>query len=270
MAESTLSIELTDLEAEVGQFLGWGRGLNFGETAWSTNKQKSIDDLVKSGLRSFYFPAPLPGDSSSYDWSFMRPTRQVLLEAAATFATLPDDFAGMEGMVRLVSSGRAAIECKQTNEQKIRQFVFANPNQIGPPEWCAVESVRPSGMTKGTRSRLLVFPTADQAYTLEFQYYFSPDSLSVSFPYPHGGPTHAETIKAACLAKAELYQDNEPGPMAQNFIDRMKASVSLDRRNKGQAFGYNGDPSYNRGGWRPGWRHYEQQSPITFDGVVPG
>lgn len=269
MAESTLSIELTDLEAEVGQFLGWGRGANFSETAWSANKQKSISDLVKSALRSFYFPSPLPGDASSYDWSFMRPTRQVILEAAASAADLPDDFAGMEGAVRLVSSGRAACEIKQTNEQVIRQRIFEVPDRTGAPDLCAVEAIKPSGQTKGTRYRLLVYPIADQAYTLEFQYYFAPDSLSVSFPYPHGGATHAETIKAACLAKAELYQDNEPGPMAANFLDRMRASVSLDRRNKGQSFGYNGDPSYNRGGWRPGWRHYEQQNPITFDGVTP-
>ena len=35
------------------------------------------------------------------------------------------------------------------------------------------------------------------------------------------------------MAAAELHQDNQPGPMAQLFIQRMQASISLDRRNKG-------------------------------------
>lgn len=270
MAESTLSLSLTDLEAEVGFFLGWGRGVNFGETAWTTTKQQGITNCVKSGLRAFYFPSPLPSETESYDWSFMRPIRQVLLASQLRYADMPDDFGGLEGDIRLIDSGRRAIPIQITNDQQISQRFFAYPTQTGVPEMVSIQSDGRTSQTKGNRSRLYVFPMADQDYTLEFQYYFLPDSLTVSFPYPHGGTVHAETILAACIAKAELYQDNQLGPMAANFLDQMKKSVSLDRRNKAQTLGYNSDPGYNRGRFPYGYRHYDSVNPITYGGVVPG
>ncbi len=270
MAESTLSLTNVELEAEVGFFLGWGRGASFDETAWTDRKQKSITDCVKSGIRMFYFPSPLPGDDASYDWSFMRPTKQIKLLAGASSQELPDDYGGLEGDVRLVQSNRYALPIKQTNEQIISQRYFAYPTMTGQPEMCAIRTGSTTGPTKGQRSTLLLFPIADQDYTLEFQYYFLPDSLSVSFPYALGGTTHSETIKAAVKAAAELHQDNEQGPMWALFMDRMKASISLDRRNKAQTLGYNSDPGYNRGMRQYGQRYYDQSQPITYGGVNPG
>lgn len=271
MAESTLALSLTELEAEVGFYLGWGRGSNYSETAWSTRQQQGITDIIKSGLRSFYFPAPLPGESSSYDWSFLRPTRQATLESARNTVDLPDDFGGLEGTVFLVSSTSRPVEIQVTSEANVARQYAVTPSQTGTPLMIAIRNLTQTTQTRGSRSQLYVFPTADSTYTLEFRYYLLPDALVTTFPYPQGGTMHAETIRAACKAAAELHQDGQPGPMQANFIDRMRASVSLDRRTKGQNFGVVTDPGYNRSYSRyPGWRHYEQGNAITYDGANPG
>ena len=269
MSESTLNLTSTQLQAEVGFFLGFGRGSAFNEPAWSARQQQGITDCVNSGLRMFYFPTPLPGETSSYDWSFMRPTRQVAMQTGVRVVPLPDDFGGLEGDLFLVNSTNAFIQVKQTNEGEINAKYFAYPSMSGQPIMFAVQQPSTMGAAKSQRAQLYIFPESDQAYTLQFQYYFLPDSLSVSFPYALGGTTHAETIKAAVKAAAELHQDNQPGPMAQLFIQRMQASISLDRRNKGQTFGMNNDPGYNRGQYT-GRLLGNIQVPITFYGSSPG
>ncbi len=256
MPESTLNLTFSELEAEAGYFLGYGRGTNYSDTAWSTRQQKDVTDCVNAGLRGFYY--------CGYDWSFMRPIRQLLLEANANFTLLPDDFGGIEGQVRLVGSGRAGIPISITNEPAIAQKYFESPDRTGATEYCAVRWAPAAGQKAG-RANLYVFPAADQAYTLEVQYYFMADKLSTSFPYAHGGSVHAETIKASVLERAEVLKNNEQGPMAANFAAWMQRSQELDRRNKPQTLGYNGDPSYNQSQWPVGWRHWEQGVPVTWD-----
>lgn len=249
--------------------MGFGRGANFGESAWTPRQTADINESVKSGLRMFYFPTPLPGDIAAYDWSFIRPTRQVTFISGDNSVALPDDFGGLEGEVRFVDSNRYCVGVKQTNENVVANWHTRFPDVTGVPQYCAIRQPSTTGVYRGQRANLYIYPVADQDYTLEFQMYLNPDCLSASFPYALGGATHAETIKAACKAAAEIYKDNERGPMYEQFIDRMRASVSLDRRNKAQTFGYNGDVGYNRN--RPyGWdRHQDQYGTITVNGQQP-
>lgn len=270
MAESTLSLTNQELEAEVGHFAGFGRGANYGEPAWSTRNQLTITNCVKAGLRMFYFPTAVPGDMASYDWSFIRPTRQVTFITGDTSVALPDDFGGLEGDVRYVDSGRWCRDIKQTNENRVAEMLTRWPDVVGLPEYCAVRQNSTTGVYRGQRATLLLYPKADQDYTLEFQMYLNPDCLSASFPYALGGATHSETIKAACKAVYERDEENvQNGPQFQYFVERMRASVSLDRRNKGQTFGVNNDPGYNRQRWN-GRYLGNTQIPITWAGQDPG
>lgn len=267
MPEPTLSLTNSELEAEVGFFLGLGRGTNYGETAWSARNQLSITNAVKSGLRMFYYPSVLPGDASSYSWSFIRPVRQVTLISGDQSVDLPDDFGGIEGSVHFVNSGRQNCVCPVTNEQRIMRMYAEAPSVTGQPQYCAVRTPSTTSATKGQRSNLYVYPLADEDYTLEFEMYLNPNALSASFPYALGGTTHIETIRAAVKAAAERDINNiQNGPQYAHFLERLRASVSLDRRCKAQTIGYNGDPGYNRS--RYGDRS-NIQVPITYDGVSP-
>lgn len=256
MPESTLSQTFSELEAEAGYFLGYGRGAVYSESAWSDRQQKDVTDSVNDGIKWFYF--------CGYDWSFMRPIRQITLEEASSYARLPDDFGGIEGKVRLVDSDRTGIPIEVTNEQTVAQCFFERPDQTGAPQKCAVRWLPAAGL-KGSRANLYFFPAADQSYTVEVQYYFLPEKLTTSFPYAHGGAVHSDTIKSAVLAAAEIRKDNMRGPMWENFQYRLNISQDLDRRNKPQTLGYNGDPSYNMGRYPVGWRHYQPGSLVEWD-----
>lgn len=267
MPESTLSLTYSELQAETGFYLGFGRGSDFSDTAWTTRQTLAINNAVKAGIRMFYFPAALPGDSASHDWSFMRPTRTITFIDGASSADLPDDFGGMEGEVQIVNANRTFTSVPQTNEQRLNELYARFPDVTGQPQYCAVRQPSTTSLNKGQRSNLYVYPLADQDYTLQIQYYILPDALSTTFPYALGGATHAETIKAACLAAAEMDQNNERGIRYEQFVERMRASVSLDRRNKAQTLGYNADRGYNQ---RRYYGHLDNiDGVVTVNGVTP-
>lgn len=250
MAESTLAIPWTELQARVGAFLGWGRGLLvYGDEAWTPFKQFEIDGAVGSGLRQFYYPPPMDGRDSSYDWSFLKPVATIGFQAATSAVPLPDDFGGFEGPITILVTKQTSqpwrIELR--NEGMIREMYSRTPQMSGPPLYAAQQALKGTTATQGQRFQLFVFPLADQYYTLQFQYYINPDFLNGAFPYAYGGPVHAETILESCLAIAEARQDDASSVHAARFAERLAASISMDRRNKPHGLGYNRDCSDQRG-----------------------
>src|SRR5579883_1202325 len=104
MAESSLAIVWQELQARVGLFIGWGRGAAYGDAAWSAQQQFEIDGHVASGLRRFYFPEPLPGETVPHKWSFLRPTAKLDLPQGAQSIPLPDDYGGFEGQITVLTT----------------------------------------------------------------------------------------------------------------------------------------------------------------------
>ena len=76
MSESGLSIGWLELQAEVGDFLGYGRTI----ANWSTPQTTKVGVLVQAGVRRVVYP---PG-SNGYKWSFLRPTTNLYLGASGT------------------------------------------------------------------------------------------------------------------------------------------------------------------------------------------
>lgn len=263
--ESTLSLKYGDLAGEVGHFLGYGRGADGGDVAWTGAQEAAIESCLKSGLRQFYFPPPVEGVSGSHDWSFLRPTAQVTLASGESSVKLPDDFGGFEGEVTLVSSSTAYCPVPLVNEGQVRRWHAESPSSTGTPRAAALEPLKGTGgRDRGQRFRLAVFPTADAAYTLSFCYYVLPDALTDALPHAYGGTVHAETILESCLAVAEQRLDDSAGVHTMKFRERLMASISLDRRSKPQKLGYNGD----RSDW-PGLDYKGRRWPnaVTVNGV---
>lgn len=242
--ESTLSLQYNDLVGDVGLFLGYGRGAAFDDPAWTKPQQNVIDSIVKSGLRQFYFPPPLEGSDSSYDWSFMRPVGTADLPSGATIVPLPDDFGGFEGQITVVAKKSTSMwPIDLVNENRIRQMFSTQPDVKGRPIMAALVPLKATTSTAGQRQNMIFFPLADQEYTIQFAYYILPDYLNQAFPYAYGGMAHAETIREACLKAAEEFLDDASGVHAALFQQRLAASISMDRRNKPQKLGYNRDAS---------------------------
>ncbi len=263
--ESSLTLGYRELMAETGQFLGYGKGADFGYQAWDAKQRDQLDSIVQSGLRQFYHPPPLPNESSSYDWSFLKPTADVVVESGASTAKLPDDFGGFEGELTITSSSSINWwSLPLTNEGYVRQRHSLSPTTTGRPQIAAVEWLKGTSGKEGQRSQLYVWPTTDAQYTLRCPYYYHPRAMTESLPYALGGMGHSETILESCLAIAEQRLDDMPGVHTGKFMERLAASVSLDRRMKPQHLGYNRDLSDVRD--RPRSRFFNFPG-VTYNGL---
>ena len=264
--ESNLSLKLSDIQAKLGTFAGWGRGALFGETAWSTTQQAILDDATQSGYRRFLYPEPQDGAAQSYAWSFLRPTVTLTLPAGASFFALPDDFGGIEGELT-VQTGAGVMwgPVKVTNPGEVDARYSVWPTTTGKPVMAAIQWLKGTTLTAGQRAQLYVWPLADTAYPMRFQYYVLPDFMDAArAPYALGGMAHSETLLESCLAVMEERLDDMSGVHADAFKRRLAASISMDRKSKAVNLGYNRDGSddvWQDGRWR-GW------NPIGINGVV--
>lgn len=251
--ESTLAVQLDDLQATVGTFLGYGRGSTFGDPAWSSQQAAVIDDLTRSGIRQVNVPPRLDGEGVSYDWSWLKPVARLNLAAAANTVPCPDDFGGLEGQLSLIqSTGNGFWPIDQQGIGQVYQLQNQYPTTTGRPQVVCLESLKGTGPTQGQRFQLRFWPIADQSYDVNLQYYLLPDYVNGAQPYPYGGAAHAELYREAVLKAAEQYQDDAAGIHTQLFQERLAASIDFDRRQKAQTLGYNPDRSdmRERNGWR--------------------
>ena len=79
MAQSTLLISFTELETEIGRFLGYPRST----ASWSANQVLDFAAILKQGMRQFYFPQPtavqVAQGQKAHRWSFLRPQAQLTI-----------------------------------------------------------------------------------------------------------------------------------------------------------------------------------------------
>lgn len=255
--ESSLAAQFKDLKADVGFFLGLGRGADFGETAWSAKDENSIARCVKGGLRKFYH--------SGYDWSFLKPVAALTLASGANTLDLPQDYGGHEGRVSVATRNNQdwhPLDFAGIGQVQDAEARFSNTT--GWPQLLATEPMKDTSLYQGQRFRLHVWPTSDQAYTLKLQYYVLPDYLDGSKPYAYGGAEHAETLLEACLSVAETLLDDQATIHAAEFQRLLAISMDLDRRKKPQLLGYNADRSDSQHWGR--WDRRDEPA-VTFNGV---
>lgn len=269
--ESTLSLTITQLKAEVGDYLGYGRGAEtYGEETWTTAKANDIQSCVESGLRRVYFQAMTPA-GTLHRWSFLSPVASVNLASGSRYADLPEDFGGvLDGRVAVNSTSGGFLPVKLVNEAMVRQAYAATPSVTGRPAWVALEPLRGTQPSRGTRYRLYVYPEPNDDYELRLNYSILPDYLTAANPYPYGGAQHAETFKAACRAAAERLRDNAIGPEDAYYRECLTTSIERDGQTKPQSVGYNRDRSDDRTGrewWRGG--NWYWPASVTYGGTAP-
>lgn len=266
MPESTLSLTTHDLQGEIGFYLGYGRGAYFNETTWTTAQSNTVSVLMKSGLSQVYTPPPLSPGEPPHEWSFLTPEEDLTLGSGLYAIDLPGDFGGFNGPLVVTTPDSAAnhFPLRVTHVGMLDQQRASQPDTTGFPRMACERVIRGTANNASTRSQLVVWPTADAAYTIRVRYKHMPSALTGSYPYPPGGAEHAELFKASVLACAELQLDDQPGPRARFFFERLAASVAVDRRRKGQFLGYNGDR--NRHGTGVDRRVLWDFPPITYNG----
>lgn len=252
MSESTLALAYADLKAAAGLFLGYGRGVSKGDATWNTRQSSILDEIVKSGLRQFYFPAPVDKGGVSHEWSFLRPSAELLLPSGTQSLALPDDFGGFDGDIfPTQDSGTATnLPLQLGTMGTIRSLRGQFPTSTGRPVQAAVDAIKGANLNSGQRWNLEIYPLSDGEYTLLCSYHIHPDALTGDRPYAYGGPQHAETIQMSIIAAAALYLDDQADTRKMAFMERLAVSVSQDRKMKPQNLGYNGDRSNSLYGQR--------------------
>ncbi|MAK30930.1 hypothetical protein [Acinetobacter sp.] len=262
--ESTLSLSLTDLRKEIGWYwLGERDSSN-----WSSDELTQIDEMINSGLRQFYHPAPGGIAPKGHKWSFMEPTTTLTTVAGTADYSLSANFGGMIGIATYASGDNRWAPIETTGESRIRLLRQRDSGtaQSNP----TLMAIRPksSDGSNGQRFELMLWPDPDKAYTVSYRYHALPSKLTVANPYPLGGEAHAETILASCLAVAESRQENNAGIHNANFVQRLQASISYDRNmHTPNISGYNGDGS-DRMGISEQNNRYINGDVVTYNGTA--
>lgn len=230
MAGTALQLDVHALRQEVAFFLGKGR-------VWADiaeGERQSIDAIIDAGLRMFY---------GAYPWSFLHLAAEIELASGQAEYDLPDDFGFMQGNA-VVTDGSVTWGVEQTGQSNIDMAV----DKTGAPRVYAVFPKPIVDNRFGQFWGLSVWPKPDRDLTFHYRYNVQPrritnnGELTANEPFPYGGMYHSETIREACLTKAESETEDQPGVHAQMYAAALERSIAFDKSLASpDSIGYNGD-----------------------------
>ncbi len=225
MAESTLSLGLTEYRNRIAFFAGYGAAYSSASAA----QQSIINDIINDAYSRFLEP-------EGHQWSFLRPPGTLTTAANTSDYDAPDDFGSLDGEMTFSSTDGLFRPVQQVGEGDIRRWRQGNTNS-GIPMFVGVQPVAATTATEGQRFKFLLYPSPAGVYTLTYPYHAYQGMLSGSFPYPLGGMQHSQTILEICLAMAEERLFDAPGIHVAAAQERLKASIARDRQNAPQNMG---------------------------------
>lgn len=143
------------------------------------------------------------------------------------FYTLPDDFGGLASPLTWRPGESSWTTLEQSHELALRERRQYTDVVDAPQRF----AIRPKTFdaTVGQRFEMLFEPVPDGAYIFTYTYRARPNTLSDSNLYPYGGAEHSATILASCLAVAEKVRMDAPGPLMQEFLTKLQASIAFDQ-----------------------------------------
>ncbi len=249
MPATTLSVQLSDLAAKVGHYLGYNRTASTW-SGWDTAnpyKPLSLDTqlgtimaVIEDGLRQFYFPPP-GQDGKRRRWNFLMAERTLTLTAGTTDYTMPIDHGRFEGDMNYAAGLGVAFAVRRTGIESVRRSLAMSGAQTNKPAYYAQVDIWPAE-TVSQRKAAVLYPSPDSAYVLTYRASLLPPRLDNANPYPYGAAAHGETMVASCLAIAELRVNDEAGVCGQAYQERLAASVAYDMEDyEPEIMGFNYD-----------------------------
>lgn len=224
--------------------VGRDRQLSPDPSLWDHSDTNWIESIVQSGYHQFCYPPPVDARKAAanmeedaeekkdarrrkpHTWSFLHAMHTLTTKANKNLYEMPLDYLGVNGDL-VIESGKGRIP--SVPEAQLRAL-SAKDTASGVPEYAAIRSRHTT--TEGQRYDILLHPTPKEEYNLTFRYAVAVPDLSEENPFPFGGRQHAETILASCLAVAEEREDGKQGEKYQKFMERLAASVHLDKQNE--------------------------------------
>ena len=149
---------------------------------------------------------------------------------------LPDDFGRLINGFTYAPGAQRCDVLADVGEAKIRSnrmiYVEHDAPRIG--------AIRPKAHTDhsvGQRWELLLYPSADAAYVLEYRYEAYDNKLTTLAPYPLGGMKHGHVLQLSCLAMADAMVNDNYGIHWENFQRQLIAAIDRDQKEQQVFFG---------------------------------
>lgn len=258
MAGPSLAITFDELQVAIADH----QGFSLDPTKWNPKQKYVIGECTKSGVARVYKPKPLDGREVAIEWSWLRPQTDMFLASGAQQIRLPAEFGSFAGILTLktTQTNSSPFRVQWRNEGVLRGLYSTTPSATGQPRFASEGVERGPDGVDGQHKILLVYPAADQDYTVQAVWNINPNRLTGSNPQCYGGEQYRELFLESCLAVAEQRFDNAPGVHTALFEQMLAAAISADNRNKPQKLGYNGNRAREYLG-----RH-SQAGPVTYNG----
>ena len=228
MTYETASVSIAD-------FLGWGRS-----EVWSSDDRDRLDEILNSGHEQFVNHVPPPGETVSHRWSFLQASDTFDTVASTYLYDMPAYFAAPasdlvydedEDVHRIIEQTTPGMidRNRAVNDYEGRPYLFAlRPKNVG--------------QTGEQITEMMLYPTPDAAYGIVYHYHAKVAPFSTTNLYPLGGQAHGETFLQSCRdVAATRYKDDPGGREHQLFLERLKASIEMDRRLSPKTIGMNDD-----------------------------
>lgn len=230
MAESSLSLGYPELVIAVAEFAGFDPDSDNHSAAQTAR----IGRIIDAGLRRFY---------RAHSWNFLnKVSGSVSFTADDYDYDLPDDCISINGPITVDDDAEGYSPIVQRGTDVILGLRQRDNSLTGFPRYYAIRATAHAGTT-GQRYEIIVWPTPDGSYTGAFTYTVQAGQVSTSAPYPYGGMTHAEAIRAAVLAAAELDLFREQGPQENMWREALATSIRRDAELSPGNYGPNTDES---------------------------
>lgn len=268
---------MTELQATAGSYLGWGRGVAYGDEIWSDAKQADIDECVDMALRWVYFEATLDPRMPPHQWSWLNFAVNITVQSGDKYTRLPEDFGGWASNNLILTqsdSGNTFMKLRLIGEPYLDERFASCPDITGRPQYAADRAVKGVGENHSTLRDLYLYPIPDGTYTIRGPYNVLPERLTSKAPYTYGGAAMSGCFMAACRAAAEMFQDNiQPGAGVEwpLFQRSLAAAIQRDgQRHAPKTLGRNldrSDPSrFGQGWWSDG--NIASLGSVTYDDIL--
>jgi hypothetical protein len=238
MAESTLSLSLTNIKSAIGAYLGISRTA----ANWSAENLADVVRIINAGERQVYSPS-IPalserGKPSTHVWSFLKAMATITTANGTQSYDLPDDFSGFirhDGAVVMYGIELAFTTSKDwpltvVEDWRVLEKIQAGtsmPTGITQP---LLASVIPKTFTQSTGQRwqIKMWPTPTSTLLINGRYRMTPNAISSDNNFPHGGEPFAELFLESCLAAAEEMMNDQSSVHRERFREMLVAAVALD------------------------------------------
>lgn len=202
-----MSQTYSELKGRVRRFLGLS----------GTANSDVVEDVIQSGYRRFL---------TFHDWSFLRKVGSITTVASQYRYALPSDFVSVVDKVLNYDVDSQEIDVAEALEAKVMAYRNQRDWESAP----LLYAIRHSdyNASSGSFIELIMYPTPDSAYTLNYRYVFDPEDMSSDADIPIGGPRMFEVIRQCCLAAAESEVDHQAGVQNQLAMEALVVARSMD------------------------------------------